>query len=315
MNGTGSDPASPRASTDAVAWSRDVAAGGWLRERLDADSWSTMHVFVPRGFAAYARVLHPAGLQRVEGGGFPSDDEWARMHPAEHAALAERIRHRPLSWREAAERFGTTLEPLARWPDVIGHDRRDDPNGWQQVHHDGALIDAPDEGRLEPGLLARVVDCALDSTSTPDSGWAALWEGWGGLLGDADGDSGAAAFGVDADGRPFSHPLPAVLPREVALGPRLRLPHRDHLLFRAAPRVWADASWPERVPWTSGSAPFEAIESPAVIWPDDRAWAVVTEIDLDSTIVAGSAELVRAICADPAIEALPIDEGSDFFGT
>ena len=32
------------------------------------------YVFVPRGFAAYARVLHPAGLQRVEGGGFPSDE-------------------------------------------------------------------------------------------------------------------------------------------------------------------------------------------------------------------------------------------------
>jgi hypothetical protein len=37
---------------------------------------------------------------------------------------------------------------------------------------------------------------------------------------------------------------------------------------------------------------------------------MVSEIDFDSTIVAGSTELVRAICADAGLEALPISEGA-----
>ena len=49
----------------------------------------------------------------------------------------------------------------------------------------------------------------------------------------------------------------------------------------------------------------------ASIWPDDRAWVLVTEVDYDSTIVGGTPELVRALCADPRLEALPIREGAD----
>ena len=38
---------------------------------------------------------------------------------------------------------------------------------------------------------------------------------------------------------------------------------------------------------------------------------MVTEIDFDSTIVAGSPELVAGLVADPAIEALELPEGAD----
>ncbi|MFE4229950.1 hypothetical protein ACFRJ8_18910 [Arthrobacter sp. NPDC056886] len=38
---------------------------------------------------------------------------------------------------------------------------------------------------------------------------------------------------------------------------------------------------------------------------------MVTEIDFDSTVVAGSHELVSALVRDPAIEALPLNEGAD----
>ena len=38
---------------------------------------------------------------------------------------------------------------------------------------------------------------------------------------------------------------------------------------------------------------------------------LVTEGDFDSTIIAGSNELIRAICTDSRIEALPIREGAD----
>lgn len=37
----------------------------------------------------------------------------------------------------------------------------------------------------------------------------------------------------------------------------------------------------------------------------------MSEVDFDSTVVAGSAELIRALCADERLEALPITEGAD----
>ena len=48
-----------------------------------------------------------------------------------------------------------------------------------------------------------------------------------------------------------------------------------------------------------------------IVWPDDRAWVLVGEVDWDSTIIGGSAELIRALVADERLEALPIREGAD----
>lgn len=47
------------------------------------------------------------------------------------------------------------------------------------------------------------------------------------------------------------------------------------------------------------------------MWPADRAWTLVTEIDFDSTIIGGSQNLISEIVADPGIEALQIPEGAD----
>ncbi len=47
--------------------------------------------------------------------------------------------------------------------------------------------------------------------------------------------------------------------------------------------------------------------SATLFWPAERAWCVVTGIDFDSTIVAGSSELIAAVLAQPALEAWPVD--------
>ncbi|MFB2582364.1 hypothetical protein ACEXQD_14035 [Herbiconiux sp. P15] len=44
-------------------------------------------------------------------------------------------------------------------------------------------------------------------------------------------------------------------------------------------------------------------------WPSDRAWFVVSEIDYDSTIVAGSRECIDALLRTPGIEALEVSPG------
>ena len=48
-------------------------------------------------------------------------------------------------------------------------------------------------------------------------------------------------------------------------------------------------------------------QSPNLWWPDDRAWCVATEIDLNSTYVGCSDACCDAIAAAPELEALPID--------
>ena len=42
-----------------------------------------------------------------------------------------------------------------------------------------------------------------------------------------------------------------------------------------------------------------------IFWPDDHAWCVATEIDLDSTFIGGSADLIHALLGDARLEAWP----------
>lgn len=108
---------------------------------------------------------------------------------------------------------------------------------------------------------------------------------------------------------------PGTLSDEISRGDRLHLPGRDHILFHGGIDELADPDWPSRAPWRDpelerhGLDP--AAESPSLVWPADRAWVMVTEVDFDSTIVAGSAELVRELVADPLLEALRMEEGAD----
>jgi hypothetical protein len=44
--------------------------------------------------------------------------------------------------------------------------------------------------------------------------------------------------------------------------------------------------------------------TPSLVWPDDRAWCVTTEIDFDSTLVGCSEECAAALVANDRLEAL-----------
>ncbi len=52
-------------------------------------------------------------------------------------------------------------------------------------------------------------------------------------------------------------------------------------------------------------------QSPSLLWPQDRSWCLATEIDFDSTLVAGSQDLVETILAAPGLEAWPVQEADD----
>ena len=55
-------------------------------------------------------------------------------------------------------------------------------------------------------------------------------------------------------------------------------------------------------------------QSPNIWWPDDRAWCVATEIDLQSTYVGGPVACIRAILDNPNLEAYPVnpEDRADF---
>lgn len=307
-----------------MEWIADpMDADGWLRERLD-DDWS-MHHFVPHGFEAYARIFHPAEVRSLPDRAVTTMDEWVRMPDAEQQRLMEQFVDEPASWADAAAAFGTTVHALAQWQHLV---RTPTDGDWRsRIAPDGREFVCPDEGSMPVSLFAAVARHLAAHTTTPDAGCVGVWEGWGNIVGGFIDSSPGLPAGVGDDpihaemvwqsmhdrfNNPFRKPTwrPGILSDEISKGPRLELPHRGHVLFSAAPSAFADPSWVDDAPWRDTTPAVPSAQHPSILWPADRAWVMVSEIDFDSTIVAGSNELIRAICADPPIEALPIREGS-----
>ncbi|MFD5214164.1 hypothetical protein [Microbacterium sp. NPDC058345] len=309
-----------------MEWIADSSAGSWLRERLD-EKHETMHGVVPRGFRAYARVFHPASVRSLPGRAMPSWDELDRMPDSDRDALFGQYVDEPATWAEAAAAYGTVLHPQAQWGRIVRTPAGDD---WRsRIAPDGRQFDAPGEGEMEPALLAAIARHLVGHTSTPDAGFAAVWEGWGGLIGHL-GRTATPALMSDDPAHlemlqrsihdPFNDAfrkprwLPGILSDEVSNGPRLELPDREYVLFSAAPSAFADPHWILDAPWRNVESERQGFppsaQHPSILWPADRAWVLVSEIDFDSTVIAGSPALVAAICADPDIEALPLPENA-----
>lgn len=318
-----------------MEWTPDVSVGDWLRERTD-DPWQgTMHDVVPRGFAAYAHVFHPTTRSRPVGMAWPPlpQDAHRRAWDAFADARPE-IDTEAARWRDAAASFGTELHPTAQWGALVGRAPVDGPvYGARSRSDDGWEYDAPREGELDAATLAAIGrHLAARGTAV---GYAAVWEGWGGLVGHLGVAPTRALLSSSSDEPdlerhqemlahamqdPFNRPYakeswqPGILDDAVSRGPRLSLPGRDYVLFWGPLDVFADPTWPHEVPWRdaemerAGFAQFAA--SPSLMWPSDRSWVLATEVDFDSTIVGGDAALIEAVCADPALEALPLPAGS-----
>lgn len=277
----------------------DAERGGWLRPLLDSRA-TDMHCVVPHGYPAYARVFHPGIRDR------PADTgSWRRR---DRTALLD-VDSESVSWSAVAGTFGMTLHALAQYQRLLGpaagpYGEVLDAEGWRYFE--------PRQGSLEPKELAAVASVLCRHSSTPGEGVAAIWEGWGGLTSSA--GSGELTSGTDSPGGRESAriavddvPGSGVLPASVVNDMQLELPGRNHFLFSAAPAGFTDPAWIGNAPWHRDP---QWPQSPSLLWPDDRAWVLVTEIDFDSTIVAGSSALVADLVSDPGVEALGISEGS-----
>src|SRR4051794_32657764 len=109
-----------------MEWIRDVSCGAWLRERLDP-SWRDMHVVVPHGFEAYARILHPVVRDRLAG-----TRTWYGHRRTGAFAIEEEL----VSWAAVAEVFGAEMDPLVQygrlvWGQDDDHGEVLDDSGWR----------------------------------------------------------------------------------------------------------------------------------------------------------------------------------------
>jgi hypothetical protein len=278
----------------------DAAPGEWLKPLMDT-VWHDMHAVVPRGFPAYARIFHPVARDR------PQDTGTWHGHPRMDVFPLDEEQVR---WSVVAGAFGTKMHPLAQFHRLLGQA----PSRQEILDSEGWRYSEPLTGNLAPDILAAVAARLCEHTSAPNKGVSAIWEGWGGLtssLGYAQlifSDDWTRVEDTSDSAAVDSGPGSGLLPAEVVNGETLNLPGRAYYLFNAAPQFYRHAEWVDQAPWHH-SPQFP--QSPSILWPADRSWVMVTEIDFDSTVVAGSRELVSALVRDPAIEALPLNEGAD----
>lgn len=235
----------------------DVSVASWLAPRLGPFG-RQVGSFVPHGFEAYARILHPVPR---------GPDAWATW--ADVCAAGGRRPHALMQW----DTISRAAEERARSAGPSSHPWVGEP---------------PEPGNLDSAALTALCDVLARHTRPGEGCVFALWDGYGWIQG--------TPSVVLVDRRT---PIPPALPQSVLDGPRLHLPGRDYLLFTGTLPAAASMGW--------HAAPECFVpQSPNLFWPHDRSWCVATEIDLDSTVVAGTNELVRAVLAASGLEAWPV---------
>ncbi len=128
------------------------------------------------------------------------------------------------------------------------------------------FVAEPDTNGLPPRQLAVLCDLLAAHTSSRDRCFVGVWKGDGWL---ADSEWSAA--------------------------PTLKLDERTFLVRQGALGLALEVGWRD---WNG----LFVAEPPTVLWPDDRAWFVASDPDLDSTYVGGSNALIEALLGHPDLE-------------
>jgi hypothetical protein len=143
-----------------------------------------------------------------------------------------------------------------------------------QVRVSGLYLSPGAEGRLNPKLLHELVTVLTTNTQDPDDITFAVWVGF--------------------------HSSPAGYPRPTS--GLLMLPDREYLLGTT----------------TLDPLPLQAeddddlAQGVQLFWPSGREWLVASEIDLDSTVVGGTMELIDKIVRSASLEAYEVHLGDLF---
>lgn len=209
---------------------------GWLTERAPGyGDFGTVAGVAAPGFAAYARVLHPASLDEL-----------------------------PVRWATVAAAHGREVVPGTDWHDVIGTDR--DYHNVSECGLPGVWDEHPAEGPTPPAVARILIPVLARHTRTTEHCWFGLWNGYG-------------RWDFDRV-------------------PTFDTPGRDEVLLAG---TLAEAITPVSLD--------EFAELPDLWWPQDRAWCLGGDVDLVSTYIGGSRELIADLLADPELETHPVAPG------
>ncbi|MDT0494733.1 hypothetical protein ACPEIF_26200 [Streptomyces sp. NPDC012600] len=205
----------------------------WLTERTEAEGgFGRVAGVSGPGFAAYARLPHPAALDG-----------------------------RPVRWADLGAAYGRPVGPRTRWHELIGTDmdHRSGPDGGLP----GVWDEPAAEGPTPPEVARALIPVLARHTATAGSCWFGLWHGYGRW--------------------------------DFGRFPVFSTPGREEVLLSGA---LEDAVSPVELD--------EFAELPDLWWPEDRAWCVGGDVDLVSTYVGGSPELIADLLAAPGLEAYPV---------
>jgi uncharacterized membrane protein len=247
-----------------------AVAGPWIKPRLGGE-FGAVTLQVPKGYEAYGRVFHPA-----------SDPDG-----------------NPVKWADVAEAIGTVAHREMQWHAILGLSGPDELQGFYEpdaaTGPNWAGKDPP-IGEMDIETLDALCEILIAQTTDPNHCYFGLCtiQSW------------ADEFSANE------------------LKPLLKLPmERDHIVL-TGPLSAVDQivrTYPRRSPGAitfvarSGEGPlpkpeehqWERREAPNLIWPADRSWFVVSEVDFDSTLVGGSADLIKAIVESPELEAWQVE--------
>lgn len=213
-------------------------------------------------------------------------EAYARIfHPAHDAEWNS------VTWAEVAKFCGTFTHPEMQWHAIVGLP------GYESLDDSKWPGHEPNTGEMDISTLDALCEVLAAHTADPAHCLFGLctiqsWE-------DAFGKDGLRGY------------------------PLLKLPMgRDHIVLEG-PLSAVDQIVDERsgglivtfgAKGTSKPSGEEIAElfkssrcSPNLIWPADRSWLVASEVDFDSTLVGGSAALIEAIVAAPALESWPVE--------
>jgi hypothetical protein len=213
-----------------VTLTRQLGSSQWLTDSLpcaNRQQIAALATFMPVGFDAYVRVLHPAGFRPARSG---------VADPAD-----------ALRWADLAAANGVQLDPEIAFQQLLR------PSDLSRL---GEL--EPMSGALVPPYCSALTSLLSRHTGTPAACWFCLWEGNGGLW-------DHAQWHVDHDtqsaSQPGGHaPNPSSRDKLLASYPKVDMRLRRYFLghgpleaacflydeIGATPNIW----WPEDRAWT-----------------------------------------------------------------
>jgi hypothetical protein len=199
-----------------------------------------------------------------------------------------------VTWTEAARRLGRTAHREMQWHQIVGSS---DPDNFTGSDWPGGR---PDLGEMEFEELDRLCRFLAGHTADPEE----------------------CFFGLCMINHSW---ILDTLSADQARQPQLELPlGRDHLVIKGPLRaidqiravnppgvariVAAEPREAEPLPPDAGDPWWR--EAPNLIWPADRSWLVVSEVDFDSTLIGGTRELIDALVAAPDLEVYEVEPGT-----